>query len=312
VLSDRILIDGPVADAYRACARLGGLSRSNLYWAVSLLRPDRRLGMSCLYAFARLVDDWADEPERSSLTASQWHNYVNDCQRRSELPADFTADGIGQLASRIQPAMSDMFSRFAVDPVHLHELIEGTSLDRQAEVQIEDQSQLDRYTYLVASTVGLACLAIWNCRDQTLHSAAVACGRALQVTNILRDVKEDAENHRVYIPRELLLKYSVDIPSCRRGSISPNWINLIHDLAGQARENFNASQLLADHLEPDARRMFLLMWRTYSQLLEKIEIAPEQVWHARVRVSRLQKFRLYLQHAMSPLDGKLAKSVVAS
>ncbi len=88
---------------------------------------------------------------------------------------------------------------------NLHELVDGVAMDDCHEVRIPNQSELDRYCYFVASTIGLACLSIWGGDSEKLRTPAIDCGIAFQLTNILRDVREDAKRNRIYVPTDLLL-----------------------------------------------------------------------------------------------------------
>jgi phytoene synthase len=155
----------------------------------------------------------------------------------------------------------------------------------------ETFSELREYCLHVASAVGIACLAIWNCRDERATQPATDCGVALQLTNILRDLGEDAALGRSYLPREDLARYGCQPLSCGH-DLPPDcdrWCELIQFQCRRAAQLYASSIQTERFLAGSGRRLFRLMHATYRALLTKIERNPASVFVRRQRVSRPHK-----------------------
>ncbi len=261
--------------------------------------------MTALYAFSKLVDDWGDDNAQSHQAnqALDWHNWIEVCSEFAKNPIQHSPASIGTLpdaCSSIQLALSDTIDRFAIPKQYLHEIVEGVTFDLTNPFSIEDREQLDRYCYLVASSVGLACLSIWEGNKPDVHAAAIDCGRAFQLTNILRDVKEDRERGRIYVPLDLLVAQDVDVDRWRLGQPSGDWQGALQTMIEWARTAYRSGWHVQAALDTDGQRMFSLMWHTYRRLLERIAADLDAVWVRRVRLTRFEKTSLYLQHAFTP------------
>jgi len=261
--------------------------------------------MAALYAFSKLVDDWGDTNAQSSDVnqAIDWHNWIDACGNGSVNPTHSSPFPMGTLpdaCSSIQLALANTIDRFAIAKQHLHEIVDGVAFDLTNPFSIEDREQLDRYCYLVASAVGLACLSIWEGNQPEVHPAAIDCGRAFQLTNILRDIKEDRERGRIYVPLDLLVAHDVDIERWRSGQTSGDWQAALLTMVERAREAYRSGWHVYAALDNDGQRMFSLMWHTYRQLLERVASDLDAVWVRRVRLTRFEKTTLYLKHAFTP------------
>jgi phytoene synthase len=291
--------DDEVLDrSYAACRRIAGRSGSNFYRSFSLLRPDRRRGMMALYAFARLVDDWGDEnvlnPRPRSATA--WHEWIDRCLDADRFASASTEDhGQG-----IRLAVADTIERFSIPTQYFHQLIEGVTMDLQRPFFIEDRSQLERYCYLVASTVGLACLHIWGADVDKVRDEAIACGRAFQLTNIVRDVREDSLRQRIYVPGDLFDQHSVRREAWLEGIPDGDWQGMLMELVDWARDDYGCGWHVHAALGLDGQRMFALMWHSYRKLLEHIANNLSLVWERQVSLNRWQKGMLFMRHAITP------------
>ncbi|HEX8203272.1 MAG TPA: phytoene/squalene synthase family protein, partial [Isosphaeraceae bacterium] len=187
--------------SYQFCGDVARRQARNFYYSFLLLPADRRRAMCALYAFLRHTDDLADEPgpvaaKRRALDA--W---------RSEL--DAALGGAGASWPGL-PALADTVARHGVPARHLHEVLDGVAMDLEP-VAYPTFADLYAYCYRVASAVGLCCIRIWGYRSEggRAEALAEACGVALQLTNILRDVREDARLGRIYLPREDLDRFGV-------------------------------------------------------------------------------------------------------
>jgi phytoene synthase len=284
-----------VERSYRACRQIARRAASNFAWAFWLLPADQRRGMEALYAFARHSDDLADGPEpidqkRQGLAA--W---------RDQLERSLGGEPIGQ----VYPALADAVRKFQIPPDYLRQIVTGVEMDLD-HAGFATFADLRHYCEHVASAVGLACLAIWGCRDERAFEPATDCGVAFQLTNILRDLKEDAAAGRCYLPCEDLEQFLCG-PAVPAGQASPaniasqvmsdrddrttfdNWLSVIRFECRRAAELYERSAVTANYLPGRGRRMFRLMHGTYRALLAKIERNPAAVLAARQRVSRPQK-----------------------
>jgi 15-cis-phytoene synthase len=315
---------------YQACRRIVRRSGSNFTWAFSLLRPDRRRAMEALYAFARLVDDWGDSDTNVRRDPQFWYQYLHECQsfiqeRREPLvtkastvrefpavlPDNFNAATsasndqntrqIESSAQEIQPAIIDLLARFGMPVEHLFEIVQGVCQDTVCTRTVSDVTELEDYCYLVASSVGLSCLSIWNGYVPVAVQPAVRCGYAFQFTNILRDVREDAMKGRIYLPQTWLTEYEIDRSSWLKANPQGRWEAMMMRLIELAKDHFEAGWQVHSHLEPDGQRMFSLIWSVYRELLATIERNLAAVWLRRLSIPSATKARLYLQHSLSPL-----------
>ncbi|MEX0793670.1 MAG: phytoene/squalene synthase family protein, partial [Pirellulaceae bacterium] len=167
--------------------------------------------------------------------------------------------------------------------------------------QFENYEQLRNYCYQVASVVGLSCIRIWGLRDDTDLQPATDCGYAFQLTNILRDLREDALNGRVYLPSEELETFGVTREMLTSGSDSEEFRALMRFQIARARELFQSAERLTPSLHEDGRKIFTAMMSIYRNLLDRIAEDPEAVLHRRVRVSSWRKVKLLTSLAFSQL-----------
>jgi phytoene synthase len=150
-------------------------------------------------------------------------------------------------------------------------------------------ADLYRYCYRVASAVGLACIQIWGFHGDQAKTHAEASGIAFQLTNILRDLREDAERGRVYLPAEDLQRFGYDRQRLERGERDASFADLMHFQVDRARKYYEAAGPLMDYLLPPGRAVFLIMTRTYRGLLDLIERRNYDVFSERLCLSRWRK-----------------------
>ncbi len=287
--------------SYRDCTRIASCSGSNFYRSFYLLRPDRRRGMMALYAFARIVDDWGDDISKApeSTQGAEWHDWIDACQKNS-LVVSKSLQSAFEKCESIRIALADTIDRFSIPYQYLHDIVDGVSSDLVGSVSIANREQLDRYCYLVASSVGLACLSIWGGKGTDVDEAAIDCGIAFQLTNILRDVREDGERGRIYVPTDLMVAHNVDPERWKAGQPDGEWRAVLETLVDWARIEYRSGWSVCDALDMDGQRMFSLMWESYRRLLERIANNLDEVWKGRVCLSRFEKTSLYLKHAVTP------------
>jgi phytoene synthase len=215
-------------EAYRRCEAITRASAANFYYGIRLLAPERRRAMCAVYAFARRVDDIGD----GSLASEEKPRRLDE---QAQALASLSGGVIGG-EDPVMVALGDAYARFAVPPDALQALIAGVRMDVE-EVAYESFEDLVLYCRRVAGAIGRACLAIFALRDPAGTDMAQAdrladdLGVALQLINILRDIREDAQNDRVYLPAEDLRRFGVIGPGDEREAAST-----LVELAGRQKE----------------------------------------------------------------------------
>ena len=261
--------------AYEECGRITRASGSSFHHAFRLLPAERRRGLDALYAFCRVVDDAADEAAEPAEAIAAW---------RVEL-AHAVA---GTPTHPVAVALADAIRRFGIAPTHLGEIIDGVSMDLDR-TRYETFDELRRYCYHVAAAVGLDALPIFGCRDPRSRTYAEALGIALQLTNILRDVAEDAERGRIYLPLADLRRFGYRERELLTHTRNAAWRELVAYECARARELFGAAR---KSLPPADRRALAPaegMRLVYQRLLARLAANPDAIFGPRVRVSLPQK-----------------------
>lgn len=303
-----------VAASYRQVRRLSRRSGSNFYRSFWLLPRCKRDAMCALYAFARVTDDLGDCHEPASLRRKwlNWWRQTTALNVIGQPPAAriVFADGpasdtkswpidLQQRAADIFPALRDAVTHYQIPTRYLLEIVDGVIADQQ-KTRFDTFEQLEHYCYLVASAVGLACLHIWQFNQPLPTQAAEDCGLAFQLTNILRDVAEDAQRGRIYLPRQHYEQHGL----CEDDLLSPRpddrFKCLMLDEVLRAKRLFESGWQVWDSLHSDGRPIFSMMWRTYRQLLDAIENDPGAVTSRRLRLSTRQRIELVSQHFWAP------------
>lgn len=259
-------------------------SASNLTWGFLLLPRAKRDAMSVLYAFCREVDDVADddlvpvEKRRAQLAA--WRA---DVRRACDNAApEFTVN------RELQPVIRQFRLPFTL----FDELIKGCEMDLQIN-RYEDYDQLELYCYRVASVVGLLSIEIFGYQNPACRDYAIYLGKALQLTNILRDVRTDAARGRIYLPQSELRRFNVSEKEIFASEYSDRFRELADSVAGRARLFY---QLASQTLPPEDRRSMVaaeLMGAVYWRLLRKLERQRFNVFGPKLtRLSKGQKILL--------------------
>ncbi len=270
--------------------------------------------MHALYAYARLVDNLADDGICDGPLAVQFAKHLRQWVNFSHASTDDTLRtwteehaspvDLNRLATEldgIAKALEDCMSRFSISPKYLQAMIDGTLFDLDPTCQIEAPSDLERYCYQVASSVGLACIQIWRGDIERCKQAAIDCGIAFQMTNILRDVAEDARRQRVYFPTTQLQTFGCSRDAWIGCQPDGDWQSLMRSSIELAREKYENAKSISTCLPADSARMFSLIWKSYRSLLEYIASNLDQVWQRRLRLPLMTKSRLYFSHAITPI-----------
>jgi phytoene synthase len=259
-------------------------SASNLALAFILLPREKRDAMSALYAFCREVDDVADnENVPTENRRAQLADWRDDIKRACE-------NKLPQIP--VNRELQPVIKKFGLCFELFDELIKGCEMDLDTK-RYENFEQLELYCYRVASVVGLLSIEIFGYKNPATRDYAIYLGKALQLTNILRDVKTDAERGRIYLPLEELKKFNVGENEILSFKYSENFHALATYVAGRA-ENFYA--LAQKNLPPEDRKSMVaaeLMGAVYWQLLLKLRQWQFNVFGSQpIRISRPKKLFL--------------------
>jgi phytoene synthase len=270
--------------SYDYCERLARRQAGNFYHAFCVLPLHQRRSMCALYAFMRVSDDLTDGPgdvasKRVALDA--WRRQLDEALA-------------GRYSHALHPAFHHTVATAGIPRAYLSAVLDGVGMDLDP-VRYETFADLYGYCYRVASAVGLACIHIWGFTDERAVKYAEAAGIAFQLTNILRDLGEDAARGRVYLPAEDLRRFGFSTEALRRGERGEAFRALMQFEAERARGYYEAAGPLAVLLRPPGRAVFLVMTRTYRALLEAIVRSDYDVFRRRVRVSGWRKLWLAAQ-----------------
>lgn len=270
--------------AYGVCRHIARSAAKNFYYGFLVLPSAKRNAISAVYAFMRRADDISDDPSLPMEQRRQKLDEWIDALRR-----------VGDGAPTDDPvlmALADAQTRFKIPLELLEKLVHGTLMDvpeNQHAMQYESFDQLYDYCYHVASVVGLVCIRIFGYRDPKAEALAERTGVAFQLTNIIRDVKEDLELGRVYIPREDLARFGVDAHVLGNGTAAAALRPVLAFEAERAREYYRSADELLPLIEDDSQPALWALVEIYRRLLERIAQRDYDVFTQRVSLSTAEK-----------------------
>jgi 15-cis-phytoene synthase len=323
-------LSGDILEAsYAFCRRMSRRSGSNFYLGFLLLPRQKRRAMDALYAFMRHSDDLADALPSGSKNAldatinhrreqlNRWREALQNslacsegvCVDPDSLPQRQKLD-VESVADSILPALVDTVQSFQIPTDYLFQVLDGVEMDLYR-CRYRTFDELRLYCLRVASAVGLACIHIWGFRgqgtpeDNAPREFARQVGVALQLTNIIRDLKSDATAGRIYLPLEDLHKCGYSEEELQKGVVNEAFYSLMAMEINRAEQFYREGCKLSDWLDRDGQRIFGLMISTYWQLLKKIAQQPECVFSGPVRLGNLQRLLLAASWAIMPLPMKL-------
>lgn len=299
--------------AYQECRVIAKREAKNFYYAFRVLPKPKMDAMCAVYAFMRKADDISDDESQT----------IESRRRATEawLAEWRAARLVGEPGDKVFHALNDAQTRFGISDALLEDLVRGTCMDLYLgegagnTIDLGDGLQgyetfddLYRYCYLVASVVGLVCIRIFGYTDPAAELMAEKTGAAFQITNILRDIKEDAERKRIYLPQEMLREFSVtnsDILALAAGRpLKPNERAMLMALSVQAWEYYESGRQLIQLLDPDSRACLWVMIEIYSGLLAKVDQRQGDVFSERVSVPTRQKIFALARGAVMSMRAK--------
>jgi phytoene synthase len=266
----------PVDHSYEYCCRVARNRAKNFYYSFLLLSAQQRKAMCAIYAFMRYCDDLSDEPGANRAAIDRW-----SVEMEKALEGRFSDHPVW-------PAFHHTVRRFGIPHQYFREMIAGVASDLDPR-RIETFDELYHYCYQVASVVGLTTIHIFGFDTRTALPLAEKCGVAFQLTNILRDIREDAERRRVYLPAEDLRRFGVTEEELRAGKRSEAFLRLMRFESSRARAYYDESRPLLDLIHQRSRSSLSALISIYSRLLDRIERRNYDVFSRRVRLSPLEK-----------------------
>lgn len=277
-------VNDTLSASYIHCKYVARTQARNFYYSFLTLPQDRRDAMCAVYAFMRYSDDVSDEAGEEEAKARRMRNWREALVRA--LKGDYGD-------SLILPAFHDVIMKYGIPEQYLFDLIDGTEADLTVN-RYATFEELYQYCYRVASVVGFVCIHVWGF-DRANGKAleyAEACGLAFQLTNILRDVKEDAERDRIYLPLEDLKRFGLTEEDLKNGVVNNNFRTMMRFQAERAKTYYQQAKLLMPLLDPAGRPTYAIMLKIYRGLLSRIERSRYDVHTRRIRISAARKISI--------------------
>lgn len=260
--------------SYAFCREISRTRARNFYYSFLLLSREQKNAMCAIYAFMRYCDDISEGESASREAIAQW---------RRDLDQALT----GQYPDNaLWPAFHDTVQRYKIPHNYFHEMIDGVSSDLEPR-QIQTFDELYRYCYQVASVVGLTIIHIFGFDSSGALMLAEKCGIAFQLTNILRDVREDRENQRIYLPAEDIARFHADLKK-----YDDSFRSLMRFEADRARKYYDESRPLIAMVHPESRASLWALIEIYRRLLAKIERHNYAVLDQRISLPVLHKISI--------------------
>ena len=271
---------GDLDQAYIHCQRIAKSQAKNFYYAFRTLPSAKRRAIYAVYAFCRYCDDVADDglpPEEKSRLLTETHDRLHDPVLADDDPVFMALEG----------AISD----FAIPRSYLEDIIRGVEMDLEVS-RFETFEDLREYCSLVASAVGLICIEIFGYEDPAAREYAVDFGIAMQLTNIIRDIREDAERDRIYIPLEDISRFGYSERELMESRNNENFRSLMDFQATRARMYFDSGERLLPLLSRESRACAGVLHQLYSRILDRIESTGYDVFEQRIGLSVSEKLLL--------------------
>ena len=276
--------------SYAACRAITKERAKNFYYGIRLLPDERRDSLCAAYAFFRISDDLSDDlaVADKDQRLAHWKALVRESEENAR-------------QHPILPAFYDSVRKFEIPHRYFEELLDGTTSDLTV-TRYPTFADTYRYCYQVASTVGLVCLHVFGFdHSEQALAQAEARGIAFQLTNILRDVAEDAERGRIYLPLEDLERFEVGEQEFLSGLDSPRLRALLSFEIERAKRYYEESAPLVARVDKESRASLEAMTGIYRALLAKVESMGTRVFRERASLSKLEKLSLAGKTALSGL-----------
>jgi 15-cis-phytoene synthase len=275
-------------ESYAYCRAVAKKRARNFYYSFVLLPPEKKNAMCAIYAFMRYCDDLSDEPGATRAAMNRWRQALTDALagHPDENPS--------------WPGFLDSVARYTIPHEYFYEMIEGVASDLTPRT-IATFEQLYEYCYRVASVVGLTIVHIFGFQSPESRAAALPlaekCGIAFQLTNILRDVREDADLGRIYLPAEDLARFGVSGEDLKYGRRTEQFGRLMEFETERARSYYRESAPLLNLIAAKSRPSLWALIAIYSKLLDRVAESHYDVLARRVSLSSAEKTWIVLRAA---------------
>lgn len=271
-----------LADAYETCRLLTRKEARNFYFAFLTLPAERRRAIYVAYAFCRYCDDSVDEEGTTDEKLA----------RISRLRHMLTETYDGRAGGPVFIGLADVAHRYGIPQEYFEEVLNGVESDL-IKTRYADFDELRAYCYQVASVVGLICIHIFGYQGgEVARRHAIDLGLAMQLTNICRDVREDWELGRIYLPQDEMHRYGVTEEDLAAGEVTDSFAELLQFQIDRAREYFASGRLLLSHLPRRSRACPAALGFIYGGVLNKIERSGYDVFGDRIGLSNSGKLAL--------------------
>ncbi len=256
-------------------------SGSSFYYAFLFLPPECRVAITAFYAFCREVDDVVDEVSDPGVAATKLAWWQKEVQQAFA----------GQPSHPVMQALMPHTTVYGITADHLLAVVQGCQMDLQ-QTRYLDHPGLQRYCHLVAGVVGEVAARIFGQTDEATTRYAHTLGQALQLTNIIRDVGEDALRGRIYLPVDELQRFDVKAQELLQRQYSERFVALMKFQAARAHAHYDEALALLPAADRRAQKPGLMMASIYRTLLREIEASDFQVLHQRIALTPLRKLWL--------------------
>ncbi|MBN2317555.1 MAG: presqualene diphosphate synthase HpnD [Acidobacteria bacterium] len=271
--------------SYRSAKAIARKQARNFYYSFVVLPPDKRRAFCAVYAFMRYCDDISDGEESTETKRrmlEDWRSRLNE------------AYSDGPCENSILPAFRESVRQYSIPAQYFHWIIDGAEMDLDT-LQYKTFDDLYRYCFHVASAVGFVCLQIFGFKDEHAKEYAEQCGIAFQLTNILRDVQEDAAMGRIYLPAEDLKKYDYTPDELRNGVVDERFRSLMRFEADRAKKYYTQARNLLPLVEKQSKPALWAMMEIYERLLDRIIRHRFDVFQNRIRLTGMEKTSIALR-----------------
>ncbi len=274
-----------LSDSYAYCQQLAKQTARNFYYSFLGLRKNQFQAMCVLYAYMRTVDDLGDQQQsftdERAEALKQWRSELQNVLEHKQSSFENVFDPCF-------PAVLDIIQRYEIPSKYFFEVITGVESDLQP-TTFQTFDDLSEYCYRVAGVVGLCCIHIWGFHDDRAFEAGIECGLAFQMTNILRDLTEDIEMGRVYLPQEDLDRFDYSSSDIQMQVADDRFRSLMQFEVQRTREFYQNSERLFEYISPAGQGILKAMYRIYGGILNEIERSDYDVYSSRAALPRWRK-----------------------
>lgn len=278
-----------IHESYLFCRRITLKNARNFFYSLLLLPQPKRQALYMMYAFMRYSDDLVDAPHSGNKAEEllAWRRSLEKALQGEEADCP------------IFPAFVETVNRYAIPVSYFFELLDGMQMDLEKS-RYQTFEELYPYCYRVASVVGLVCVHIFGFRSPQALRCAESMGIAFQLTNILRDIREDCAGNRVYLPLEDLEKFHYSEEKLKQNVMDESFRQLVAFEVNRARRYYQEAEQLIPLIEPDCRKALSALLATYRSLLKKISREQRSLFEKRIRLSPWEKLGIIFQAWKNP------------